>query len=134
MTQEQAIAEAIQRQWPERIGALKELLSARIDQVQRIADERQGALKTALDLYATENHRRLEILNGEAGRLREMQSSYVPREVYDRDREMTVRRLQDLEKGAATQAGRGQVIAVLVSAGISIVTSLAIFLGTRALR
>jgi len=38
----------------------------------------------ALQLQAKEYERRLEALNGEAGRLREMQNTYIPREVFDR--------------------------------------------------
>ena len=38
----------------------------------------------ALTLQAEEYERRLNALNGEAGRLREMQSTYIPREVFDR--------------------------------------------------
>lgn len=49
------------------------------------------AMEKALQLQAKEYERRLSDLNGEAGRLRDMQATYVPREVFD-----TV--VKDLEK------------------------------------
>lgn len=47
-------------------------------------EERFAWAEKALKLQATEYERRLEALNGEAGRLREMQQTYIPREIFDR--------------------------------------------------
>lgn len=41
------------------------------------------AIKLALDLQAEEYERRLEILNGEAEQLRDMQATYLPRESFE---------------------------------------------------
>ena len=60
---------------PERrndVNHLKEILDIKIENAEK-----------ALTLQATEYHRRLNDLNGEAKRLREMQASYVSREIYD---------------------------------------------------
>ena len=93
-------------------------------------EERMIASEKALRISSDENHRRLEILNGEAGRLREMQASYVPRETYDRglnaiekatkvmSDEMD-RRLKVLETTAANMAGKtwvgGAIVLVLAA-------------------
>lgn len=46
--------------------------------------ERIDAMKEALELQAKEYERRLDLLNGEARKLHDMQQSYIPREVFDR--------------------------------------------------
>ena len=47
-------------------------------------EERLTWMDKALQLQAKEYERRLNDLNGEAGRLREMQQTYIPREIFDR--------------------------------------------------
>lgn len=49
-----------------------------------VFEEKFKSIAKALKLQAKEYKRRLKDLNGEAGRLREMQERYVPREVHDR--------------------------------------------------
>jgi len=46
-------------------------------------NHRDKIISQSLKLQAKEYKRRLEDLNGEASRLRQMQSSYIPREVYE---------------------------------------------------
>jgi hypothetical protein len=46
-------------------------------------DEKLKALQKALKLQAKEYERRLEDLNGEAGRLKQMKAELTPREVFD---------------------------------------------------
>ena len=52
-----------------------------------------AASQMALELNAKEIERRLDFLNGEAGRLKEMQSTYLPREVYESKHELLEQRL-----------------------------------------
>lgn len=93
-------------------------------------DERILAADRALMVSTNELHRRLEMLNGEAGRLREMQASYIPRETYDRGfdaiekatraSEIEIdRRLKLLENMNANMAGKqwigGAIILVLAA-------------------
>jgi hypothetical protein len=54
--------------------------------------------------------RRLAELNGEAGRLREMQASYVPREVYDTKLDDLTKSIRALENAQANIFGRIAVI------------------------
>ncbi len=61
----------------EQIG--RDDLEREIHHLRELLDERDKAL----GLQANEYERRLAMLNGEAARLREMQQSYVPREVFE---------------------------------------------------
>jgi len=92
---------------------LKELLTQRMDLVQK-----------ATDISIEETHRRLEILNGEAERLRLMQSTYLPREVYQQNYTELSKAIQELEKKVAMNQGRDQTIAIFVSVSVSTIISL----------
>lgn len=96
-------------------------------------EERILASDKALTVATNELHRRLEMLNGEAARLREMQASYIPRETYDRgmeslekstlasDQEMD-RRIKVLENMNANMAGKtwiGGAIILIMAAVIA---------------
>lgn len=63
---------------------LRESLVAHV----RLTEEKFDARDKALESQAKEYHRRLEALNGEAARLREMQTHYLPRETYESDKRM----------------------------------------------
>lgn len=102
-----------------------QVLEVRIEALERMLDERHAHYKEALEISAKEMARRLETLNGEAGRLREMQATYVPREVYDQ----SVLKIRVLEEGAAYQKGQGQIIAAIVSACVSIIIGLLTVIG-----
>lgn len=130
---EQLISDAIQRQWPDRVQVLKELLSERIEHLQIIMNERQAAIKMALDLNAIEHARRFELLNGEAQRLQSMQVTYLPREVYAQNHAETTKAIVELGKFAANQHGRGQVISIVISSVISVIVGLFFIVVTRVL-
>ena len=49
-----------------------------------VLEEKVKSEKEQKTLQALEYERRLEFLNGEAERLRQMQAQYIPREVFDR--------------------------------------------------
>lgn len=83
-------------------------------------DSRFTDAEKALDLQNKEVARRLEFLNGEAERLRQMQATYLPREVYDANCKEILGKLSSLEEFKNQAIGRQAVIAVLVSAAISI--------------
>lgn len=128
---ETLITDAIHRQWPDRVDALRELLSERITHMQRLLDERQTGINMALDLNTKETQRRLDLLNGEAEHLRAMQATYVPREVYAQNHNELTRAVQELGRVAANQQGRGQVMAAVVSVVVSIVVGLVFIIFTR---
>lgn len=54
-----------------------------IEHLKELMNERFLSSDKALDLHSKEVERRLTLLNGEAGRLKEMQSTYLPREIHD---------------------------------------------------
>ena len=55
-------------------------------------EERLHATREATVLQAKEYERRLDALNGEAERLKHMQATYLPREVFDaRQRELNLK-------------------------------------------
>jgi hypothetical protein len=72
----------------------RELLRTEQQAAARLIDERFSANRIAHDLQAGEYARRLEILNGEAERLRSIQATYLPREVAEA-------RFTELEERAA---------------------------------
>lgn len=57
----------------------KKYVEEKFSSIYRIEKIKENSLK----LQAKEYKRRLDDLNGEAGRLRAMQSTYIPREVYE---------------------------------------------------
>lgn len=59
------------------------VLRAELTALRREMELQSLAQEKALELQAVEIARRLEALNGEAGRLREMQAQFVPRETWD---------------------------------------------------
>ena len=102
-----------------KISALKELLEAKIE-----------ALEQARVLQANEYARRLENLNGEAARLKEMQSTYMPRETYDARHEELVNRIRCLEAFKDNLSGKIAIISIASSLIISIVITLIIWVIT----
>ncbi len=59
------------------------VLKVKLEAQRELFAQQLAASKEALRLQAGEYERRLELLNGEASRLREMQALYIPREVYE---------------------------------------------------
>lgn len=64
--------EEVKNNFDREIAHIKELFRAEME-----------ALRKALELQAKEYERRLDILNGEAEQLRDMQAKYVPRETFE---------------------------------------------------
>lgn len=64
-----------------------QLLSQKIDALQRLVEARFAANDKALELQAIETHRRLAILNGEHATLTQMKDDFVLRVVYDKDQD-----------------------------------------------
>ena len=90
--------------------SLKDFLIQRIDLLEKLEDERFEKTNTALELQAKEYERRLNSLNGEAERLRYMQSTYMPREVYESKHNELTTKIEGVQK--ITFIGIGLVLAV----------------------
>jgi len=91
--------------------------------LEKVIILRFDAASAALDIQTRELQRRLELLNGEADRLRMMQATYVPREVWERHGETLASELQTLVKARERDIGRISVIAGLVAVLMSIAVS-----------
>ena len=85
-------------------------------------EHRFKALDKALKLQAKEYHRRLSELNGEASRLREMQSTYIPREVFDQTVKDLKERIEVLTavnlKGQGAKELRSWIPLILTTIGL----------------
>jgi len=106
---------------------LRELLTERMDAIERLMLERHTANKLALDLQAREYERRLEALNGEAERLRNMQVQFLPREVYESHYKSLQAAIQTNSEFRANIAGRQTIVTIVVSAVVSILVGLLAF-------
>lgn len=68
---------------PASLGMQLAILVERVDGLRTIINERESAMRRALELQAQEYERRLEALNGEARRIASVQSASVTSEKFD---------------------------------------------------
>lgn len=92
--------------------------------------------RNALDIQSTEYARRLDILNGEAGRLHSMQVTYLPRELHDASVKDVMSQIDRLRKDIEDlrlfrENMRGQMIAY--SAAISLAITIISFVANKLL-
>lgn len=104
-----------------KIAVLAETHRKDIERVEEQTELKFDATAKALLIDTKEMARRLDFLNGEAERLRQMQATYLPREVYDENRREIMKCLSDLEGFKNNALGRQSVITVVVSAIVSLV-------------
>ena len=97
------------------ITSLRESMTARLDASDRAVVLQLTAAKDALMINAKEIERRLELLNGEAGRLSTVLGASVPREVW----EQHTQSLDEWRRGVDAQlsgyVGREKGVAVIWS-------------------
>jgi hypothetical protein len=77
--------------------------------IARLEEQLKGA-REALSLQAREYERRLQDLNGEAGRLQEMQQTYLEKNVYEIGHRYLTERLDSVTK--LVYIGLGAVLAI----------------------
>lgn len=91
------------------------VLAERLAMERALREQWQSATSKALELQALEYERRLEALNGEAGRLAKVLADSVPREVFDqyRDTQATAARIvaDTLAEERGARAGGQRLIA-----------------------
>ena len=98
-------------------------LAIRVIELERRVYERFALLDKALQLQAFEYDRRLEALNGEAGRLAVMQAHYVPREVFEAkivELDKVTRVLQDYRSNLEGRIYGGMAVVGIVITLISL--------------
>ncbi len=91
---------------------LKELLLSKLGALEKLTEERFDSNKVALKIQAAEYERRLDFLNGEAERLRQMQSTYLPREVYEVKVDDLMNKINNNSKILSQSAGRTEGISI----------------------
>ena len=102
------------------VQAVKELMEAKLHALRT----RMDGQDRALDLQSKEYARRLDLLNGEADRLRQMQMTYVPRELYERNDAQRCEDIKALESYRDTQLGRQAVASAVIAAAVSALIAL----------
>lgn len=102
------------------------ILDIKVVILETTVHERLAAITEARILQAREYERRLENLNGEAERLRQIQASYLPREVWEQALLEIKKEFADLKSELGTiksykdnATGRQAILAVVVSTLIS---------------
>jgi len=104
----------------EKLQALKELFAFQISALQKLLDERFDALAMAQKLEAKELSRRMELLNNEGKRIKEIQDACVRNDVYTLNLTHLTRDIDELESWRDTFAGKISAWAVI----FAIITSL----------
>ncbi len=96
------------------IANLKELVTMQIEALRELTEARFMSSSEALKIQAAEYERRLDALNGEAARLREIQSEYLPREVYDSEHKEINKKIEllalDTTRSEGTHTGKSEGI------------------------
>lgn len=101
-------------------------LFTRLSVVEHALDLRLAAAEKALHLQAEEYSRRLDALNHEADRLRLMQSTYVPREVWDAEHRRLLSSIEALNSFRDASIGRYSIIVIFVSTVVSLFVGFAV--------
>ncbi len=116
------------------IAKLKELLCFKIEALEKLTEERFESSRIALKIQAAEYERRLNMLNGEQERNRQVIESCIPRELYASEHQALVQKVDSLLESRSNTEGRtkgisatwallGSVIFIILAV-ISIVISL----------
>lgn len=95
--------------------------------IEKVIELKFKAYDDALDLQAKEYSRRLEQLNGEAAKLKDMQATYVSREVYDakvKELDTLLSELKISKEVLAAKAGMPMVIVSWTASIIGIILAL----------
>jgi hypothetical protein len=88
---------------------------------QELYSGERSATKAALDIATKGLDGHLLLLNGEADRLRLMQATYLPREVYAAEIKELRKDIIELREFKSNLLGRQSIISVVVSVAVSVV-------------
>lgn len=108
------------------VAGIKEIMDIRFTAAKDAIVIKAGADKEALDLQYGITQKRLGDLNGEAERLRVMQASYVPREVFDTKHVDLSKAIHALELFQSNLLGRMAIAGIFGGIVASIVTALVV--------
>ena len=108
------------------IGGVKEIMDIRFAAAKDAIQIKAVADKEALDLQYGITEKHLKDLNGEAERLRQMQASYVPREVFESKHQQISDSIRALEIFQSNLIGKMAIAGVFGGAVASAVTAIVI--------
>lgn len=91
-----------------------------IERVEEQTDLKFEATKNATLIFTNEVSRRLDMLNGEAGRLKEMQITYLPRDIYSIEHKELAKKVERHEDYISENRGKEAIFRVVVPALISL--------------
>lgn len=94
-------------------------LQIKLEQLNTRFDEFRKHYEIALRLQAEEYKRRLDDLNHEAERLRQMQATYLPRETWAINNEKVTKDIEELMKFRAELVGRQVLSNILIPVLVS---------------
>ncbi len=106
----------IEDQIREEIAKLKELLMLKTNSMEQLTEEKFAGAADALRIQAKEYERRLDALNGEAARLREIQSTYLPKEIYEAKQKEQDGKIDNLIFVNQKSEGKSEGISMTVAA------------------
>ncbi len=106
----------IEDQIREEIAKLKELLMLKTNSMEQLTEEKFAGAADALKIQAKEYERRLDALNGEAAWLREIQSTYLPREIYEANQKEQDGKIDNLIFVNQKSEGKSEGISMTVAA------------------
>jgi hypothetical protein len=95
-------------------------IEIKLESLKELIETRLESMEEAKELQAVEYARRLELLNNEAERLRCMQSTYLPREVFDVKTTEISSKLDELRLFRASLEGKASQTSVFVAWGFAI--------------
>jgi hypothetical protein len=104
-----------------KIVALEVTEAKDIQHIKELSDLRNEGLSKALELQHTETERRLDNLNHEAAQLKDIQATYLPREVWENAIKDTHKDLTELKTYKDNSIGRNSVIAIVISIIVSLI-------------
>lgn len=108
------------------VVSLKEFIEAKLCASERLSKERFEYIASATRLQAKEYERRLDLLNGEAERLRRMQATYLPRESADFRYNELLKKVEENTNWRNNMEGRMVILALGISAGASTIITILI--------
>lgn len=103
------------------IVSLKEFIMTQIEAQSELTRQQFEFIDKATRLQAVEYERRLESLNGEANRIREILASCVPRETYDIQHNETIKKIDDLNNFRSNWQGKNTIISIVIPIIVTVI-------------
>jgi len=103
------------------VEAIRSEMLLQFTNAQKALDAAFASQKSALELKSADNEKHFMALNGEAERLKSMQSTYISREMAEQRFREIIDRIDDLKSSRDISGGRQSVISAIVAFVVSII-------------